>query len=77
MAKEHSAEDRTFPAGSPVLVFQDNTKYWEGPYPIINIDGETVCVQLQRGRRIFRSIVVRPLTRSLFIDPLVAEANAM
>ena len=51
--------DNLFP-GSLVLVYRNTTKSWEGPYKFIDKEGETVCVQLPHGRRIFRSKAVKP-----------------
>ncbi|CDF37987.1 unnamed protein product [Chondrus crispus] len=62
-AKENSEELSRLPAGSPVYVYRNTTEKWDGPYPFIHIDGETVVVQLPRGRKIFRSNVVKPQTR--------------
>lgn len=44
--------------GSPILLFRDHSNRWEGPFPFISIDGDTVVVQLPSGRKIFRSHVV-------------------
>lgn len=49
------------PAESPVYVYRAHRKRWEGPFPFIQIDGETVVVQLSPGRRIFRKNVVKPV----------------
>lgn len=59
-AKENSEELSRLPAGSPVYVYRKTTEKWDGPFPFIHIDGETVVVQLPRGRKIFRSNVVKP-----------------
>jgi len=45
--------------GAPVRVFRDTSNTWEGPFKFVSKDGETVCVQLPHGRRIFRSHVVK------------------
>ena len=47
-----------------MLVYRTTTKLWEGPFKFISIDGETVVVQLARGRRIFRSTCVKPWIKS-------------
>jgi hypothetical protein len=52
------------PYGSPVRVYRENTKKWEGPFRFISVDGDTVCVELPNGRKIFRSHVVRPVVRA-------------
>ena len=63
-AKEKSAELYNLPSGAPVLVYRTTTKLWEGPFKFISIDGETVVVQLARGRRIFRRTCVKPWIKS-------------
>jgi len=45
--------------GAPVRVYRDVSKTWEGPFKFVSKEGETVCVQLPHGRRIFRSHVVK------------------
>lgn len=53
------------PAGSPVMVYRNAQKKWEGPFPFVSIDGNTAVIQLPRGRKIFRSTAVKsilPLT---------------
>ena len=57
--KEDSNKLLTLPAFSPVYVYRTSTTRWEGPYPFIQIDGETCVVQLPSGRKIFRSTAVR------------------
>lgn len=64
-AKELSQRLLDLPAGSPVLVYRTKTKQWEGPYKYIAIEGETVTIQLPRGRKIFRTTCVKPWTRPL------------
>lgn len=49
--------------GSPILLFRDHSKRWEGPFPFISIDDDTVVVQLPSGRKIFRSHVVQPFKK--------------
>ena len=66
--KEQSSELYKLPAGSPVYVYREVSKSWEGPFPFINIDGETVVVQLPHGRRIFRSSVIKPANGSVLED---------
>lgn len=63
---EHSTELRKLPAGAKVYVFRQKTKKWEGPFIFVEIQGETVTVQLPAGRKIFRSSVVKPVVRSTF-----------
>ena len=65
VGKESSESLKNLPAGSSVLVYRKDSKKWEGPYTFINIDGETVTVQLPHGRKIFRSHVVKPVTNSI------------
>jgi hypothetical protein len=45
--------------GTPVRVYREGTKTWEGPFKFISVDGDTVCVEVPSGRRIFRSNVVK------------------
>lgn len=47
-----------------MLVYRNADKKWDGPYPFISIDGNTAVVQLPRGRKIFRSVAVKPVTPS-------------
>lgn len=58
-AKESSEELSRLPAGSPVYVYRNTNKKWDGPFPFIQIHGETVVVQMPSGRKVFRSNVVR------------------
>ena len=50
--------------GAPILVYRKTSSTWEGPFRFISKEGETVCVQLPRGRKIFRSNVVKPFKQS-------------
>ena len=54
--------DESFP-GSLVLVYRNGSKSWEGPFKFIDKQGETVCVQLPHGPRIFRSKAVKPASK--------------
>jgi len=58
-ANEQEEELTKLPSGSPVLVYRQKSKQWEGPFPLVNIDGRAVVVQLPHGRKIFRSTVVK------------------
>jgi len=58
-AKEQEEELHKLPSGSPVLVYRQRTKKWEGPFPMVHVDGSTVVVQLPSGRKIFRSTVIK------------------
>ena len=58
-AKEQEQELQRLPAGSPVLVYREKSKKWEGPFPFVTVDGSTVVVQMPTGRKIFRSSVVK------------------
>jgi hypothetical protein len=49
--------------GDHVLVYRPPKKTWEN-YTFINLDGDTVTVQGNYGRKLFRSNVVKPLRRS-------------
>jgi hypothetical protein len=48
--------------GDHVLVYRPPKKTWES-YTFINLDGDTVTVQGNDGRKLFRSNVVKPLRR--------------
>lgn len=48
-----------------VLVYRTKSGRWEGPFSFISVGGETAVIQHQRGRKIFRSICVRPYTGAL------------
>ncbi len=73
--KEYNAELNKLPAGAPVYVYRDRSKSWEGPFPFLNIDGETVVVQLPKGRKLFRSCVVKPKYRSHLNEVFYCEDN--
>ena len=59
-SKEQEEDLRNLPYGSSVLVFRDKPKTWEGPFPFVSIDGNTVVVQLPHRRKIFRLTAVKP-----------------
>lgn len=61
---ETSKDLTHLPSGTPVLVYRQKSKYWEGSVKFISMKGETVVVQLQRGRRIFRSNCIKPWVKS-------------
>ena len=65
-SKETSLALQNLPSGSLVLVYRTKSKRWEGPFRYISCEGETVVVQLQRGRRIFRTTCVKPWVKSNF-----------
>lgn len=44
-----------------IYVYREKQKCWTGPFTFIDIQGETVTVQLPTGRYIFRSTVVKPV----------------
>lgn len=46
--------------GALVRVYRNGSRIWEGPFRFVAKDGDTVCVQLPHGRRIFSSHVVKP-----------------
>lgn len=48
------------PIGAPVLVYRPKTDKWEGPYSILEINGEDIIVLLPKGPTKFRSTVVKP-----------------
>ena len=68
--KASNAEIHKLPAGAPVRVWRESLNSWEGPFPFISIDGETVIVQLPHGRKLFRSTVIKPVNGSGFGDNL-------
>ena len=68
---------KDLPAGSLVLVYRTVTKKWEGPFKFISIDGETVVVQLPRGRKIFRSVCVKPYIKSKLKLPMEDLSNEL
>lgn len=41
---ESSNELRRLPAGSPLYAYRTHSRKWEGPFPWVQIDGETVVV---------------------------------
>lgn len=63
-AKELSQKLMDLSSGSPVLMYRTKTKTWDGPYRYMNINVETVVVQLNKGRKIFRSTPVKPWVHS-------------
>lgn len=65
---EAISELRKLPDRSPVYVYREKSKKWEGPFPCIQVGGETAVVQLPSGRKIFRSTVVKPVVRSAFSE---------
>lgn len=74
-AKENSIQLQKLPAGSPVIIYRTRSKTWKGKCPLSNIDNETVCLQLDRRRKIFRSTTVRPQIDSLLNDPITTGTN--
>lgn len=65
---ETSEELRTLPSGALVYVYRQKSKPWEGPFTFIEISGETVVIQTNAGRKIFRSTVVKPARNSELKD---------
>ena len=59
----------SLPHGSPVLVFRNKHKKWEGPFKFLEKTGETVVVQLPSGRKIFRSCAISPYKVHGNIEP--------
>lgn len=57
---------RYLPAVSPLLVYLTTKKAWEGPYLFINVDGETVFVQLLNLRRSFCTTCVKPWVKRMW-----------
>ena len=48
-----------------VLVYRQKGEKWEGPHRFVSIDGDTVVVEQETGRKIFRSNVVKPYKEEL------------
>jgi hypothetical protein len=52
------------PLNSPVLVWREGNTgqpgHWDGPFPLLSIEGETCVVKLGNGATSFRSTVVKP-----------------
>lgn len=69
-AKEASAALQNLPPGSKVMVYRTKSKSWEGPFRFIDCEGETAVIQLPRGRRVFRSVCVKP-----WIHPIRTDKN--
>ena len=61
-AQEQERRLRLLPAGSPVRVFRTKSKKWEGPFPFISIDDGVAVIQMPRGRKLFRSSAVKPVS---------------
>lgn len=53
IGKEASARLQDLPPGSKVLIYRTKPNRWEGPYNFVSVDGETVVLQLNHGRKIF------------------------
>lgn len=62
--------------GAPVRVYREKAKMWDGPFKFVSKEGETVCVQLPRGRRIFRSHVVKPVKYDVNDETSTATASS-
>ena len=54
--------------GDEVLVFRQKSKTWEGPFKFVSLEGETVCISLPHGRKIFRSNAVKPYPSSEIVS---------
>lgn len=53
------SEIHNAPLGSKVLVYRTKNNSWEGPFTLLNIEGETCSVQCSDGPKTFRSTVVK------------------
>ena len=69
-AQKQEEELRKLPAGSPVMVYRPKSKKWEGPFPMVSIDDGIVVVQMPRGRKLFRSSLVKSVSTP---DPVMPE----
>lgn len=49
---EYSQSLQSLPTGAPVLFYRTFRKTWEWPFEFIQIEGETVLVQTNRGRKL-------------------------
>ena len=58
-AQQQEEDLQKLPAGSPVLVYREGTKKWEGPFPFISVDKVVAAVQLPSGRKLYRTSVVK------------------
>lgn len=58
------------PIGAPVLIYRPEKDKWEGPYSLLEINGEDVIALLPKGPTKFRSTVVKP-----FLSPTDTGAN--
>lgn len=58
-AKEHEENLNKLPSGSPVLVYRERSRSWEGPFSLVHVEGSTAVIQLPKGRKIFRTTVVK------------------
>lgn len=63
-AKKASQDLQDLPSGASVLVWRTRDRKWKRTWRSISIEGETVVVQLDRRRRIYRSTCVRPYNKS-------------
>lgn len=55
----------TTPIGAPVLIYRPEKDKWEGPFSILDIQGEDITVLMPKGPAKFRSTVLKPfLTES-------------
>jgi AT hook motif len=56
------------PPNSPVLVWREGNTgqsgYWDGPFTLLTVEGETCTVKLNSGPTTFRSTVVKPYLQS-------------
>ena len=66
--KNQSEELKRLPACSKVFVYKQKSGKWEGPQTFIEVQGETVTVQMPTGRQIYRTNVVKPVISSNWQD---------
>lgn len=52
------------PISAPVLVYRPEKDKWEGPYSLLEINGENIIVLVAKGPTKFRSTVVKPYLTS-------------
>jgi hypothetical protein len=50
---------RNLPYGAPLAIYREG-KGWKGPVKCLAIESDTVTIETKRGRKLFRSSVVKP-----------------
>jgi hypothetical protein len=64
------------PLNSPVLVWREGNTgqpgHWDGPFPLLSMEGETCIVELSSGATSFRSTIVKPYFQ---LEPEIREPS--